>query len=302
MDHEFASTTILSSLDEAELDYMSTVHSDVLESLTKDNLATSSTNFYDSVHFENNPDYTATFQNEIESLNFSTNKQVYEISKDENGPEEEESLKSMIVDAIKAGTIKIDPTRVDQVRNSVQALCNVVGLEPSSANIDLVGAIVAKEVVHRDNHAKIRQTREAYLTRFKRTFCNFVSKMDKHYECQGNLMLLYESSIHDAQAEYDSFTSEKKNHNNRCREYRQCILKSFNIESNFGFDATYSIRAGPWSDVEVVGIVIELKALMDFESRIPVELEEIKQAVRGAVFTLTSLGLQDPYAEKNIQS
>jgi hypothetical protein len=294
IDHELASTLLSSIEDDLEFaEYSSTLQSGALDTNVKDSIAVSSTDYYEKTRFETPLDsFSGSFGDFTELADSPAQCKSSECKEDDDN-----YLRYMVLEAIRAGNVKIDPQNLEQVRESIQTLCVIMGMGSSPA-VDLVGAIPTREFAYRDNHTKIRQTRDAYLSRFKRNFQTFIAKMDSFYDCQGYLLMLYESSVIDAHNEYSKFSIEKKLNNNRCREYRQHILRNFNIEANFGFDASYCIRAGPWSDVEVVGIVIQLKALLDFESRIPNELDEIKKAVRGAMFTLTSIGLQDPYAEK----
>jgi hypothetical protein len=216
--------------------------------------------------------------------------------------EREALVQDLFKTGIEAGNLKIsNPSRIPEIENNLKAFAKVIHLEEKDLKFNF--GTEARKSVLRTDHGRIRSTRTKYLARFKQYFRIMLELIDSHFNLDdANLMGqsmcdMYTTSLDESTKKY--FESGGSKGVNRCREYRRNLLSnSFNVEQTFGFEASYCVRSGPWSDSELVDIVQELSALLTFEQKIPSNLPQVRSAIHGAIYALTAFGMQDPYAEK----
>jgi hypothetical protein len=204
-------------------------------------------------------------------------------------------IKKLFEIAVQANSIRVDTLRISEIRNHVMNLGTVLDVPEADKLAQF--RVANQSPILRKNHDLIRRTRLIYLRRFKNAFNAFLREIEKHFDVQ--LESVYEECLEDQKREYFQF--EGKIGSNRCREFRKNLLSNiFNVVDMFGFDATYCVRSGPWSDSEITEIVIELSALLFFVKEISESglKSKAKSAIFGAIYALAAYGMQDPFISK----
>jgi hypothetical protein len=246
---------------------------------------------------EFNDDFANYFEPTDTKSNFGIRAELEKLSQ---SPDEWMS-KYIFLTVVHTNCVKVDPRRIPEIRNNLLILAYVLKIS-NAENFISIG-IIAKNSSPRTDHVLIRNTRLHYLERFKNAFQKFLREIDKHFNAQFELN--YAKCLDEKGREYLQFDN-KQGSSNRCREYRKnLLLNEFNVVDLFGFDATYCVRSGAWSESEILEVVLELSALLGFSKAISESMcvdPNAKSAIFGAIYALSAYGLQDPYVLKSLKA